>query len=248
MVLCEKNRIMSGFVFSERIVFSSHVNEQGNYQFWKKVLSGKKRTLGKRKENTPPMNTSEWNSELMHASSTSSLGSRNPRPLPQFRSPPPYSNYWNRRSIRFWPIASPAGEKAWLAWVDFSAPIRSGERRWTARPVSWRSWSDTDPMPCLGFTTVLCLLSRRLFWRIRFLFFSGCLGRRSWNRRRSGMCCDVSAQILVFRIPRHLSIFVKRGLLLPQQIALYLHDTETLMYCIHSHASLLLWFQYFGIE
>ena len=124
-----------------------------------------------------------------------------------------------------------------LAWIDFSAPIRSGERRWTARPVSWRSWSDTDPMPCLGFTTVLCLLSRRLFWRIRFLFFSGCLGRRSWNRRRSGMCCDVSAQILVFRIPRHLSIFVKRGLLLPQQIALYWHDTETLMYCIHSHAS-----------
>ena len=70
-----------------------------------------------------------------------------------------------------------------------------------------------------------------------FFFFSGCLGRRSWNRRRSGMCCDVSAQILVFRIPRHLSIFVKRGLLLPQQIALYWHDTETLMYCIHSHAS-----------
>ena len=135
-----------------------------------------------------------------------------------------------------------------VAWIDFSAPIHSGERRWTVRPVSLRSWFDTDPKPCLGFTTVLCLLSRRLFWRIRFLFFSGCLGRRSWNRRRSGMCCDVSAQILVFRIPCHLSIFVERGLLLPQQIALYLHDTETLMYCIHSHASLLLWFQYFGIE
>jgi len=84
-----------------------------------------------------------------------------------------------------------------------------------------------------------CLLSRRLFWRILFslFFFSGCLGRRSWNRRRSGMCCDVSAQILAFRIPCHLSIFVERGLLLPQQIALYWHDTETLMYCIHSHAS-----------
>ena len=196
------------------------------------------------------MDTSERNFELKHASSTSSLGSRNPRPLPQFRSPPPYSNYWNRRSIRFWPIASPAGEKAWLAWIDFSAPIRSGERRWTARPVSWRSWSDTDPKPCLGFTTILLLafLSLILTNSFFFYFFSGCLGRRSWNRRRSGMCCDVSAQILAFRIPCHLSIFVERGLLLPQQIALYWHDTETLMYCIHSHASLLLWFQYFGIE
>ena len=147
--------------------------------------------------------------------------------LDLFRSPPPYSNHWNRRSIRFWPIASPAGEKAWLAWIDFSAPIRSGERRWTARPVSLRSWFDTDPKPCLGFTTVLCLLSRRLSWRIRFLlFFPGCLGRRSWNRRRSGMCCDVSAQILVFRIPCHLSIFVERGLFITPNKLLSIDTTR----------------------
>ena len=195
------------------------------------------------------MNTSEWNFELKHASSTSSLGSHSPRPLPLPSPPTPTTG-----------IADPSGsdrllhllvrKPGLLAWIDFSALIRSGERRWTARPVSWRSWSDTDPKPCLGFTTVLLLAFSSLILTNSFFFyfFSGCLGRRSWNRRRSGMRCDVSALILVFRIPCHLSIFVERGLLLPQQIALYLHDTETLMYCIHSHASLLLWFQYFGIE
>jgi hypothetical protein len=82
-----------------------------------------------------------------------------------------------------------------------------------------------DPIPILS----PALVSPRFFaWflvayleEFVFYFFSGCLGRRSWNRQRSGMCCDVSAQILVFRIPCHLSIFIERGLLLPQQIALY---------------------------
>ena len=62
-----------------------------------------------------------------------------------------------------------------LAWIDFSAPIRSGERRWTARPVSWRSWSDTDPKPCLGFTTILLLafLSLILTNYFSFIFFPG---------------------------------------------------------------------------
>ena len=39
--------------------------------------------------------------------------------LDLFRSPPPYSNHWNRRSIRFWPIASPIGEEAWLGCLDW---------------------------------------------------------------------------------------------------------------------------------
>ena len=125
---------------------------------------------------------------LLHFLSRLSQPSTSSAPLP------PYSNYWNRRSIRFWPIASPAGEKAWLAWVDFSAPIRSGERRWTARPVSWRSWSDTDPKPCLGFTTVLCLLSRRLSWRIRFLFFSWLFGPQELEPTeiRDALRCECS--------------------------------------------------------
>jgi len=42
---------------------------------------------------------------------------------------PPYSNYWNRRSIRFWPIASPAGEKslACLGWFFCPDPQRRTE-------------------------------------------------------------------------------------------------------------------------
>ena len=181
------------------------------------------------------MNTSEWNFELKHASSTSSLGSHSPRPLPLPSPPTPTTG-----------IADPSGSDRLLhllvrkpgllglIFLPRSAAASGDELRDL-------SAEGAGPIPILCPASVSprffsCFLVA-YFDEFVFFFFSGCLGRRSWNRRRSGMCCDVSAQILAFRIPCHLSIFVERGLLLPQQIALYWHDTETLMYCIHSHAS-----------
>jgi hypothetical protein len=85
-----------------------------------------------------------------------------------------------RRRLLFQESASPRSPSLWRWLAGRSAPVpQPREERWTARPVSWRSWS--DPEPCL-----LLVISILQFWWffLSFLFLLFVLG--SGTRRDQG--------------------------------------------------------------